>query len=121
MRLLGRALQTLSLHREGRVGVLRISREDLEATGARTDDMDGLVDYARSLATVEIAVMVAEFRKFRKVSLRSKGVDLLPIARAFGGGGHREAAGFENDRLDSERLVEAILDTIDKKGVLQTR
>ncbi|ADV47147.1 phosphoesterase RecJ domain protein [Nitratifractor salsuginis DSM 16511] len=119
LRILGRALESLELHLDGRVAVMTITREDLEATGARYDDLDGIVDYARSLVTVEIAILIVERPQDRKVSLRSKGADVMRIAQAFGGGGHTVAAGFETDRLSTKELVEALLKKIKEEGVLK--
>ena len=118
LRVLGRALESLRLMRSAQVAVMTVTREDLAATGARYDDLDGIVDYARSLVTVEIAILLVERRYSIKVSLRSKGADVMRIARAFGGGGHREAAGFEVRGVETERLLERLLETIENEGVL---
>ncbi|WP_456433407.1 DHH family phosphoesterase [Nitratifractor sp.] len=119
LRILGRALESLRLYRDARVATMLVTREDLEATGAKMSDLDGLVDYARSLVTVEVAVFVVQTPTGYKVSLRSKGADLLPIARRFGGGGHPEAAGFDlTGGEDPERVIETILETIDETEVL---
>ncbi len=121
LRVLGRALASLRLYSEAQVAVLTVTGEDLAATGARYDDLDGVVDYARSLVTVEIAVMIVERRDGLKVSLRSKGADVMQIAQDFGGGGHREAAGFETTEYTIEALLEALLEAIKNKGVLTKR
>ena len=121
LRVLGRALESLQLYLGGQVAVMTVTREDLEATGARYDDLDGIVDYARSLVTVEVAILVVERRNSRKVSLRSKGADVMRIARAFGGGGHTVAAGFETDRLQTRELIDRLLERIKEEGVITTR
>jgi phosphoesterase RecJ-like protein len=121
LRVLGRALESLRLLRDAQVAVMTVTREDLAATGARYEDLDGLVDYARSLVTVEIAILLVERRDSIKVSLRSKGVDVMRIARDFGGGGHREAAGFEVRGVEIDTVMDALLDAIEKEGVLQRR
>ena len=121
LRVLGRALESLSLHAEGQVAVMRVTREDLAATGARYSDLDGLVDYARSLVTVELAILVVEREDRLKVSLRSKGADVMRLAQAFGGGGHREAAGFETTEYETEALIDLLLQRIKKEGILTRR
>jgi phosphoesterase RecJ-like protein len=121
LRVLGRALESLHLRAGGQVAVMTVTREDLDATGARYSDLDGLVDYARSLVTVELAILVVERRHELKVSLRSKGADVMRLARAFGGGGHREAAGFETTAYETEALIEALLQTIQNEGILTRR
>ncbi|WP_456458365.1 DHH family phosphoesterase, partial [Nitratifractor sp.] len=118
LRILGKALESLRLYADAQVAIMRISREDLAATGATASDLDGVVDYARSLVTVEVAALVVEMKSETKVSLRSKGVDLLPVAEAFGGGGHREAAGFELPGHVSDRVIEDLLQCIENEGVL---
>lgn len=116
LRVLGKALESLRLYLDGKVAVMTVTREVLEATGARYDDLDGIVDYARSLVTVEVAILIVERPRSRKVSLRSKGADVMRIAQAFGGGGHTVAAGFETDELSIEELIEALLDKIKEEG-----
>jgi len=118
LRVLGRALESLRLYHNAQVAVMTVGREDILATGARYDDLDGIVDYARSLVTVELAILVVERQESLKVSLRSKGVDVLELAEAFGGGGHREAAGFETTQYTPERLVSLLLNMIQDKGVI---
>jgi phosphoesterase RecJ-like protein len=121
LRVLGRALESLQLYLEGQVAVMTVTREDLEATGARYEDLDGIVDYARSLVTVEVAILVVERPDSRKVSLRSKGADVMRIARAFGGGGHTVAAGFETETLQTRELIDRLLERIKEEGVVTTQ
>ncbi|HZB88265.1 MAG TPA: bifunctional oligoribonuclease/PAP phosphatase NrnA [Terracidiphilus sp.] len=91
--LLGTALT--NLRREGRLGWLSITHEDMERTGAEEEDCEGIVNYALSAAGVEVAVFLCELPEGRiRLSLRSKGrVNVAAIAEAMGGGGHENAAG----------------------------
>lgn len=97
MRLLGAALS--SLHREGVMTWMTVTREDIERAGALEEDCEGLVNYALGIAGVEVAVFFRETADHRvRVSLRSKGaVDVSQIAARFGGGGHQCASGFALD------------------------
>lgn len=89
--LLAAALRTLSLSEDGRIAWLTVTAADLERTGG---DSDGLVNYARMIAGVEVALLFREEGPNTvKVSFRSRAVDVAEIARAFGGGGHPRAAG----------------------------
>ncbi len=96
IRLLGEMLQSLELHADGRIATALLSREMFERCGAQASDTEGLVDVPRSIAGVRSVALLrqigdAEF----KVSLRSQGeIDVEKIARAHGGGGHKNAAGF---------------------------
>ena len=110
MRLLGEMLQTLELHRGGRIATVWLTREMTRKSGARAGDSEGLIDYPRSIAGVE---GVALFRQLEdggfKVSLRSRGtLDVERIARGFGGGGHKNAAGFSSE-LDRRELFDRTL------------
>ena len=110
MRLLGEMLQTLELHRGGRIATVWLTREMTRKSGARAGDSEGLIDYPRSIAGVE---GVALFRQLEdgdfKVSLRSRGsLDVQRIARGFGGGGHKNAAGFSSG-LDRRELFDRTL------------
>jgi phosphoesterase RecJ-like protein len=119
LRILERALHSLTLYLEGKVAVLRIGPEDILATGATMPDMDGIVDYARSLAVVEIAVLLIEQSDGTvRVSLRSKGSDVAQLAALFGGGGHKAAAGFTLKQTQTQEIVDTILENISTLGLI---
>jgi len=117
LRILGVAIDSLTLLRDARIAIMTIHRADRLKWGAKGSDLDGIVDYARSLVTVDIAIMLVERRHDIKVSLRSKGADVSKIARRFGGGGHRNAAGFEIGGLQLDQVRERIVDAIDKEAI----
>lgn len=93
MRLLGAALS--NLHREGAMAWIWVTQEQMTRLGAREEDCEGLVNYALSIAEVQVAIFFRELpdQRFR-VSLRSKGeVNVSTVAESFGGGGHKCASG----------------------------
>jgi bifunctional oligoribonuclease and PAP phosphatase NrnA len=94
MRLLGAALS--GLHREGAITWMSVTRQDMDRCGALDEDCEGLVNYALSIAGVEVAVFFRETGAERvRVSIRSKGaVNVADIAEKYGGGGHECASGF---------------------------
>ncbi len=104
LQLLSAILDTLELHEEGRLALLRVTRAMLADAGADDDMVEGMVNYGRMIRGVEIAVLLWEFpadddpdRIETKVSLRSAGeLDVSRIAVRFGGGGHRSAAGAQS-------------------------
>jgi phosphoesterase RecJ-like protein len=113
LRLLGEMLQSLALHEDGRIASALLTRDMFECSGATRGDSEGLIDYPRSIAGVQAAVLLRELDDGQvKVSLRSRGeVDVEQIARSNGGGGHRNAAGFTLEgTLESarEQAVEAL-------------
>ena len=93
MLMLGAALS--NLHRDGSLVWMHITQDDMQRTGALEEDCEGLVNYALSIAGVEVAIFFREIPDGRfRVSLRSKGaVDVSKIAAQFGGGGHECASG----------------------------
>ena len=94
MRLLGAALS--NLHREGPLTWMAVTRNDMDRSGALEEDCEGLVNYALSIAGVEVAAFFRETAEGRvRVSIRSKGaVNVADMAEKFGGGGHACASGF---------------------------
>ncbi|MEK8130185.1 bifunctional oligoribonuclease/PAP phosphatase NrnA [Paenibacillus filicis] len=93
--LLKSSLNTLSFAHDKRVAWLSVSEEELNASGASSEDMDGLVNYARNVEGVWVGILFKEKRRgLVKVSLRSGGeANVAEIAQRFGGGGHIRAAG----------------------------
>jgi phosphoesterase RecJ-like protein len=63
------------------------------------DDLDGIVEFPRSIAGVRMALLFRNLANGRvKVSFRSMGeVDVAALAHQFGGGGHHRAAGASID------------------------
>jgi len=118
LRILEKALSSLALHEEAKVAVLRVTKEDIEATGAAVPDMEGIVDYARSLVTVKIALFAMELDDGIRISLRSKNVDLSQVASAFGGGGHKVAAGFIMKESGLQESIDRILEKIKELGLV---
>ena len=121
LRILEKALNSLTLHVEARVAALMVTKEDIEATGATVPDMEGIVDYARSLVTVEIAIFAMELDEGIRISLRSKSVDVSRVALAFGGGGHKVAAGFTMKESGLEESIDIILKKIIELGSLDEK
>lgn len=121
LRILERALASLALKHDAQIAILKVSREDIKATGATVPDMEGIVDYARSLATVKVAVFAMELDDGIRISLRSKGLDVAKVAKAFGGGGHRVAAGFTLKQCDLQESIDTILEKIEDLGLLDEK
>jgi phosphoesterase RecJ-like protein len=93
MRLLGAALA--NLHRDGGLAWISVTQDEMQRFEAREEDCEGLVNYALSIADVQVAVFFRELPDGRfRISLRSKGeVNVSTVAEHFGGGGHKCASG----------------------------
>jgi bifunctional oligoribonuclease and PAP phosphatase NrnA len=92
LRLLGETLARVQVSEDGRVAWLALPAGAVPETFIEAEE---LVNYPRSIDSVRVACLLRECGDQVKVSLRGKGdVDVQRIAARFGGGGHRNAAGF---------------------------
>ena len=94
-RLLAEVLQTLVVEEDIGLAWVTVPPGALERHGVDPDDLDGVVEHARSVRRVRLALLFREMSGQRiKVSLRSVGdVNVAELAKPFGGGGHAKAAG----------------------------
>ena len=95
IRLLAEVLETLVVEHDYGLAWLTIPPGAMERQGVDPDDLDGVVEFARSVQGVRLAVLFRRIASGRiKVSFRSVGdVDVASLAQQFSGGGHRKAAG----------------------------
>jgi len=119
LKLMGTLLGSMELVDQGRLAVLYMDDAILEACGCTHDDTEGIINLpltAREIQAVVFFKVTPE--NAVRVSMRSKyDVDVRKVANAFGGGGHKNAAGFtvEGRLADVRpgiltRLVAAIAD-----------
>ena len=110
LRLAGEMLRSLEIHADGLVATAWLTQEMFDRAGARPGDSEGLIDYPRSIAGVEAVALFRQLENGQlKVSLRSRGaVNVEKIARRFGGGGHRNAAGFASQKPREELVDETV-------------
>ncbi len=118
LKMMSACLDTLQVHHEGRSAWVHITHEMYESTGADVEDTEGLIDYARSIDSVEVAVFIRcdERREHCwKVSFRGKTwVDVGALAASLGGGGHAYASGclmrgtFDEVRSTVEQAVSQV-------------
>ena len=104
IKLLNLALDSIEISLNGKLSLMTLTSEMLKETGTQPEDADGLINYARRIEDVKVAVLIQESpdgggaknnSSRYHVSLRSDGsVDVATIASAFGGGGHESASGF---------------------------
>lgn len=103
IKLLNLALDSIEISQNGKMSLMTVTNRMLAETGTQPEDADGLINYARRIEAVQVAVLIQEQTNSRNglnqnqfhVSLRSDGsVNVARIASYFGGGGHASAAGF---------------------------
>ena len=124
LKLIGALLDSMELLDEGRLAVLFMDKGMLEACGCTNNDTEGLINLPLTAREIQAVVFfrIADDGSIR-VSMRSKyDVDVRRVANAFGGGGHKNAAGFSAPgRLEEVRgriielLVAAIADGLQSR------
>lgn len=109
--LLSLALQSLTFAENGKIAMMKLIKHDFIETNTTQDDTLGIVDYACKLSGVEIGVMfIKQEDNTYYVSLRSKNdCDVSEIAKAMGGGGHKNIAAFKTNEDDNLTDVKAKL------------
>lgn len=95
VKLLGRALGSLQCDDKGRVVWAEITRKDLDELRATDADTDSIVHHVGAVKSAQVAILFRETKPDSvRISLRSRGgYDVDRVARVFGGGGHKAAAG----------------------------
>jgi phosphoesterase RecJ-like protein len=110
--LLARGLSNVERYDNGRLTVTALSADDFSNADAEESYSEGVVDHLRAVRGTAVAALVRERlsngdRPAHKVSLRASDdrVDVSAIARAQGGGGHRQAAGFDTTMSHDELVA----------------
>ncbi|HRF59220.1 MAG TPA: bifunctional oligoribonuclease/PAP phosphatase NrnA [Fimbriimonadaceae bacterium] len=107
VKLLGTVLHKMRLELDAQIGWATLSTRDYAAAHATEEHTEGLVNEILSVDSVRIAALIREPQPGKvRASIRSRGeVDVTTVARVFGGGGHRNAAGctFEVSLEEAER------------------
>ncbi len=117
--LLARGLANVERYDDGELTITELTAGDFTESGAEESYSEGVIDHLRAVQGTKIAALVrdrvggAGAAGSRKVSLRSgeDGIDVSAIARAQGGGGHRQAAGFSTE-LSHDELVQFLRDQL---------
>jgi phosphoesterase RecJ-like protein len=110
VRLLGHMLEAMKLTCHERIAWSVLTYEDFERTQARDEDTEGFVNELLFIDSVQIAGILREVKPgVVRCSLRSRGdLDVAQVARSFGGGGHRNAAGCTID-MPPEQAEEVLV------------
>jgi phosphoesterase RecJ-like protein len=95
LKLFGAVLSAMQIDPTGRIAIVYLDHEMARAAGGTYEDTEGLINLP---LTVKEILAVVFFKQLEgdsyRVSMRSKGeIDIGAIAKGFGGGGHKNAAG----------------------------
>ena len=99
LKLIGALLDSMELLDDGRLAVLYMDDAMLEACGCTNNDTEGLINLPLTAREIQAVVFFKVTPQGEvRVSMRSKyDVDVRSVANLFGGGGHKNAAGFTVD------------------------
>jgi phosphoesterase RecJ-like protein len=95
LKLFGAVLSAMQLDTTGRIAIVYLDHEMARAAGGTYEDTEGLINLPLTVKEIQAVVFFkqSEGEEYR-VSMRSKGeVDIGAVAKEFGGGGHKNAAG----------------------------
>jgi len=107
-RLLGEVLSSVQLAHDGRLAYFSITQDQLKRHHVLPEETEQFVNYAGAITGVLVSIFFMEMADGIKISFRSKGdVPVNELAKLYGGGGHKNAAG--------ARLFDAGLDDTIKK------
>ena len=95
LKLFGAVLNVMQIDWSGRIATLHVDHEMTRAAGGTYEDTEGLVNLPLTVKEIQaVAFFKQEHDDEYRVSLRSKGdIDVNAIAKALGGGGHKNASG----------------------------
>lgn len=95
LKLFGAVLSTMQIDASGRIAIIYLDHHMAREAGGSYEDSDGLINMPLTVKEIQAVVFFkqSEGDEFR-VSMRSKGtIDIGAVAKQFGGGGHKNAAG----------------------------
>jgi phosphoesterase RecJ-like protein len=118
LKIWGEVLGRVTLDPETKMSFSFVTQDDLKKFNSNEDELSGLINLMAGIPESRFSLILIE-TKFGKIkaSMRSelyKGVDVAKIAQAFGGGGHKLAAGFEVEGTIADKENE-ILEKIKKE------
>jgi bifunctional oligoribonuclease and PAP phosphatase NrnA len=120
LKLFGTVLSAMQLDTSGRIAIVYLDHEMARAAGGTYEDTEGLINLP---LTVKEICAVVFFKQIEgdeyRVSMRSKGeIDIGAVAKDFGGGGHKNAAGC-TVRGGIDALQKLFVDKIERAIELQ--
>ncbi len=107
--------QNLEFYKDGQITFTYITEEDLINLNLEKSDADIIANLGRNIEGVEVAIYIRKYKDENRVSLRSNNnIDVNEIAKIFGCGGHKNAAGISTT-MDFNELKEKLIYEVGKK------
>jgi phosphoesterase RecJ-like protein len=95
LKLFGAVLSDMQIDKSGRIAIVYVDHSMARTAGGTYEDTEGLVNLPLTVKEIEAVVFFKQEKDGEyRVSLRSKGdIDIGAVAKEYGGGGHKNAAG----------------------------
>ncbi len=95
LKLFGAVLSAMQIDANGRIAIVYLDHEMARAAGGTYEDTEGLINLPLTVKEIQAVVFFKQIEgDTYRVSMRSKGdIDIAAVAKEFGGGGHKNAAG----------------------------
>jgi len=95
LKLFGAVLSAMQIDATGRIAIVYLDHEMARSAGGTYEDTEGLINLPLTVKEIQAVVFFKQDEADRyRVSMRSKGdIDIGAVAKSFGGGGHKNAAG----------------------------
>ncbi|MDP3057417.1 MAG: bifunctional oligoribonuclease/PAP phosphatase NrnA [bacterium] len=110
LKIWGEVLSRAAVDPQTKMAFSFVSQDDLKKYDSDENELSGLINLLAEIPESRFSLLLTETRLGKiKGSMRSelyKGVDVAKIAQAFGGGGHKLAAGFEVEGKIGEKEKE---------------
>ena len=122
LKLFGAVLSAMQIDATGRIAIVYLDHEMARAAGGTYEDTEGLINLPLTVKEIQAVVFFKQDDgEHYRVSMRSKGdIDIGAVAKSFGGGGHKNAAGCSvSGGIDAlqKTFVEKIEEAIDGRPV----
>jgi phosphoesterase RecJ-like protein len=110
----GKVMSSVQIVQSGKAVFAKITQKDLKDFKVTLTSLVGFHNFLSQVSTVDVTILFYETESGQtKVSLRSKATDVNKLAAHFGGGGHKNAAGFYSD-LPIKDVVTKVIEALEQ-------
>ena len=112
MKAIAHVINNTEKYYDGKLRISVLDKQYQDEINAKEEDVDCLVNYLRCVEGTIVAIYIRWTKDTEyKVSIRAEDpIDAANLAKAFNGGGHKRAAGFETTNLENtkEKLIQML-------------
>lgn len=107
-------IENLEFYKDGQITFTYITEEDLNELNLEKSETDILAGLGRDIEGVEVSIFIRKYKDENRVSLRSNNIDVNEVAKVFGCGGHKNAAGITS-KMEFQELKEKLIKEVGRK------